>query len=97
MALREELVYEEGNLLIGNLFEYRVPRAGDIPEFRTVLVERGDGVGVYGAKGGGEGSLNPVAAAIANAVWRASGVRLRSAPFTPERVWRALQERDRPS
>jgi hypothetical protein len=49
---------------------------------------------VYGAKGGGEGSLNPVASAIANAVERAAGIRLREAPFTPERVWRALQERD---
>ncbi len=95
MAMREELVYTpDGNLLSGNLVEYRVPRAGDIPPFTSILAERGDGVGVYGAKGGGEGSLNPVAAAIANAVQRATGVRLRQAPFTPERVWRALQERD---
>ncbi len=94
MATREELVYQDGNLMNGNLFDYRVPRSIDIPELRTVLVERGDGVGVYGAKGGGEGALNPVAAAIANAISRASGIRLHEAPFTPERVWRALQERD---
>ncbi len=95
MAMREELVYTpDGNLLNGNLFDYRVPRAGDIPPLATVLVERGDGVGVYGAKGGGEGALNPVAAAIANAVYQATGARLREAPFTPERVWRALRERD---
>ncbi len=95
MAMSEELVYTpDGNLLSGNLVEYRVPRAGDIPPFTSILAERGDGVGVYGAKGGGEGSLNPVAAAIANAVQRATGARLRQAPFTPERVWRALQERD---
>jgi CO/xanthine dehydrogenase Mo-binding subunit len=94
MAMREELVYEDGNLLNGNMFDYRVPRAGDIPPLRNVIVERGDGVGAYGAKGGGEGSLNPVASAIANAVYRAAGIRLREAPFTPERVWRALQERD---
>ncbi|HEX5240329.1 MAG TPA: xanthine dehydrogenase family protein molybdopterin-binding subunit [Candidatus Limnocylindrales bacterium] len=95
MAMREELVYEDGNLMNGNLVDYRVPRAGDIPPLRTVVVERGDGVGAYGAKGGGEGSLNPVAAAIANAVYRAAGIRLRAAPFTPERVWTALQARDR--
>jgi CO/xanthine dehydrogenase Mo-binding subunit len=95
MATREELVYAaDGNLLNGNLFDYRVPRAGDVPPLSTILVERGDGVGVYGAKGGGEGALNPVAAAIANAVRRATGARLREAPFTPERVWRALRERD---
>jgi CO/xanthine dehydrogenase Mo-binding subunit len=94
MATREELIYEDGNLMNGNLFDYRVPRTTDLPELRTVIVERGDGVGLYGAKGGGEGSLNPVAAAIANAVWRAAGIRLREAPFSPERVWRAIQERD---
>lgn len=94
MATTEELIYENGSLVNGNLFDYRVPRSTDVPELRTVVVERGDGVGVYGAKGGGEGSLNPVAAAIANAAYRAAGIRLREAPFTPERVWRALQERD---
>jgi CO/xanthine dehydrogenase Mo-binding subunit len=94
MATREELIYEDGNLMNGNLFDYRVPRTTDLPEVRPVLAERGDGVGPYGAKGGGEGSLNPVGAAIANAVQRAIGVRLREAPFTPERVWLAIQERD---
>ncbi len=94
MATREELVYEGGNLMNGNLFDYRVPRTTDLPEIRSVIVERGDGVGLYGAKGGGEGSLNPVAAAIANAAYRAAGIRLREAPFTPERVWNAIQERD---
>ncbi|MDH5243318.1 MAG: xanthine dehydrogenase family protein molybdopterin-binding subunit [Chloroflexota bacterium] len=94
MATREELVYEDGNLMNGNLFDYRVPRTTDLPELHTVIAERGDGVGLYGAKGGGEGSLNPVAAAIANAAWRAARIRLHEAPFTPERVWRALRERD---
>ena len=95
MAMSEELVYTaDGTLLSGNLVEYRVPRAADIPAFTSILAERGDGVGVYGAKGGGEGSLNPVAAALANAIQRATGARLREAPFTPERVWRALQARD---
>jgi CO/xanthine dehydrogenase Mo-binding subunit len=94
MATREELIYEDGNLMNGNLFDYRVPRTTDLPEIVPIIAERGDGVGLYGAKGGGEGSLNPVAAAIASAVWRAAGIRLREAPFTPERVWRAIQERD---
>jgi CO/xanthine dehydrogenase Mo-binding subunit len=95
MALGEELVYtDDGSLLGGTLVDYRVPRASDIPAFTGILAQRGDGVGVYGAKGGGEGALNPVAGAIANAVYRASGARLRQAPFTPERVWRALRERD---
>jgi CO/xanthine dehydrogenase Mo-binding subunit len=95
MATTEELVYtDDGTLLNGSIVEYRVPRASDIPAYTGIIAERGDGVGIYGAKGGGEGSLNPVASAIANAVRRASGIRLRQAPFTPERVWRAIQERD---
>jgi CO/xanthine dehydrogenase Mo-binding subunit len=94
MALLEELIYEDGNLINGSLYDYRVPRTTDMPPLRTVLAERGDGVGPYGAKGGGEGALNPVAAAIANAAYRAAGIRLRRAPFTPERVWRAIRERD---
>jgi CO/xanthine dehydrogenase Mo-binding subunit len=91
MATREELLYVDGNLVNGNMFEYRVPRTSDLPDYRSVLAERGDGVGPYGAKGGGEGALNPVAAALANALYRAAGVRLRQPPFTPERIWRALQ------
>ena len=96
MALSEELVYDgAGNLLTPDLYEYRVPRASDAPEFVPVLAERHDGIGVGGAKGGGEGSLNPIAAAVAEAIFQAAGVRLREAPFTPERVWRAIQARDR--
>ena len=91
MATREQLIYLDGNLMNGNLFDYRVPRTTDMPEWRSLVAERHDGVGPYGAKGGGEGSLNPVAAAIANAVYRAVGVRLREAPFTPGRVWEALR------
>lgn len=91
VALREELRYADGSLVNGNLFEYRVPRPSDLPELCSALAERGDGVGPYGAKGGGEGSLNPVAPALANAVFWATGVRMREAPLTPERVWRALR------
>lgn len=94
IGLREELIYEGETLVNANLFDYRVPRTTDLPpEVISILAERGDGVGPYGAKGGGEATVNPIAPAIANAVYRAVGVRLREAPLTPERVWRALQER----
>jgi CO/xanthine dehydrogenase Mo-binding subunit len=94
IGLREELVYEGETLVNGNLFDYRVPRTTDLPsEVTSILAERGDGVGPYGAKGGGEATVNPIAPAIANAVQRAVGVRIREAPLTPERVWRALRDR----
>jgi CO/xanthine dehydrogenase Mo-binding subunit len=89
----EEMVYEEGRLLNGSLLLYRVPRAEDVPDLACRFVENADGAGPFGAKGAGEGSLIPVSPAIANALARLSGVRLRELPLTPERVWRALRDR----
>ena len=57
------------------------------------FVENADGAGPFGAKGAGEGSLVPVSPAVGNALARLTGVRLRELPLTPERVWRALEER----
>jgi CO/xanthine dehydrogenase Mo-binding subunit len=81
-----------GSLLNPSLIEYRVPLATDLPDaLRAVLVENGDGTGPFGAKGMGEGGGLPVAPAVANAVARATGVRIRDLPLTPERVWAALR------
>jgi CO/xanthine dehydrogenase Mo-binding subunit len=93
VALREELRYEEQSLANGNLWDYRVPRASDVPEVDSLLAERGDGIGPYGAKGGGEAAVNPIGPAIAGAVAQATGVRFRRLPLSPERVWRALRDR----
>ena len=97
-ALFEELVYDGAQLTNPNLVDYRVPRSTDMARtIVTQLAERGDGVGPYGAKGGGEGSLNPVGGAVMSAIARATGrwhseVRL---PMTPERVWRLMRSEDR--
>ena len=94
IGLFEELVYEGSQLVNGSILDYRLPRFSDLPKHVELhLVQNQDGVGPYGAKGGGEASLNSMAANIANAVERAVGVRIRQAPLTPERVWRALKER----
>ena len=93
-ALFEELVYDGPQLLNPNVVEYRVPRITDVPATLDLMIaERGDGVGPYGAKGAGEGTLNPMAAAIATAVARATGTWPTRVPLTPERVWRLLNER----
>jgi len=95
IGLFEELVYEGSQLVNGSILDYRLPRFSDVPkQVELHLVQNQDGVGPYGAKGGGEASLNSMAANIANAVERAVGVRIRQAPLTPERVWRALKEKD---
>jgi CO/xanthine dehydrogenase Mo-binding subunit len=93
-SLMEEMVYEDGHLLNGTLLIYRVPRVEDVPPaLECRFVENADGSGPFGAKGAGEGSLVPVGPAIANALTRLAGIRLRDLPLTPERVWRALRAR----
>jgi CO/xanthine dehydrogenase Mo-binding subunit len=93
IGLFEELVYDGPQLMNGNLLGYRLPHFSDLPgDVKLQLVERRDGVGPYGAKGGGEASLNSMPANIANALFSATGVRVRRAPLTPEKVWRALQK-----
>jgi CO/xanthine dehydrogenase Mo-binding subunit len=93
VGLFEELIYDGQQLMNGNMLEYRVPRFSDLARrVELKLVQNQDGVGPYGAKGGGEGSVNPIGACLANALYQAAGVRIRSLPLTPERVWKALQE-----
>ena len=90
-SLLEEMVYKDGQLLNPNLVDYRVPSFNTLPKnFETILVESHNGPGPFGAKGTGEGGLLPVAAAIGNAVYHATGLRLYDLPMTPEKVWRGL-------
>jgi CO/xanthine dehydrogenase Mo-binding subunit len=93
-TLFEQIVYDpNGELLNPNLVDYRVPTFSDVPEeFHTILVENQDGPGPYGVRGMGEGGLLSVAPSTTNALARATGVRIRDLPLTPERVWRALKE-----
>jgi CO/xanthine dehydrogenase Mo-binding subunit len=96
-TLFESLIYENGQPLNANLIDYRVPRFTDAPEhFDAVLIENRDGPGPYGAKGMGESGIVSVAPAIGNAIARATGVRIRELPLTPERVWRALRQAKEP-
>jgi CO/xanthine dehydrogenase Mo-binding subunit len=91
-ALFEQLVYDGDTLANPNVVDYRVPRCSDLPErLDQILAERRDGIGPYGAKGAGEGALNPLGAAVAAAVGRLVGRYPRELPLTPERVWRLAQ------
>jgi CO/xanthine dehydrogenase Mo-binding subunit len=92
-ALFEALAYDDGGqLLNASLIDYRLPLFSDLPaSLEALVVEGGGGPGPDGVKGVAEGSIIPVAPAIANALFAATGVRIRDLPLSPERVWRALQ------
>ncbi len=90
-ALFEELVYDGPHPLNPNVVDYRVPKVHDTPHrIDTLLAERRDGIGPFGAKGSGEGALNPIGGAVASAIARATGKWPTEAPMTPERVWKLL-------
>jgi CO/xanthine dehydrogenase Mo-binding subunit len=93
-ALYEGFAFENGRLVNGNLADYTVPTAQVIPPIVTTLVPTSDPNGPFGAKGGSECPLSPTAGAIANAIYDAVGVRITSLPITPERILRALHEKE---
>ncbi|MBM2809320.1 MAG: aldehyde oxidase [Chloroflexi bacterium] len=96
LALFEEVAYDEGQLLNADAFQYRLPLMRDIPNIlSSSMVENGDGPGPFGAKGLAQVGIPGPAPAIGNAIYDAIGVRLRSTPFTPEKVLRALRGGDR--
>ncbi len=98
-ALMEEHIFkdaEHGRAGLHNapsLLDYRIPTSLDTPELRSLIIESIDPEGPYGAKEAGEGPLHPSIPAIANAIYDAVGVRMDALPFSPPRVWRALQEK----
>ena len=94
-ALMEELSVEDGQVTSLSFGDYKIPTIRDIPPLQTVLIESDSGVGPYQIKSIGETPNIPVAAAIANAVADAVGVRIRDLPITAEKVYRALRERGR--
>lgn len=91
LSLLEEMVYQDGQLLNGDPFQYRLPLLCDLPpEFTVDMVEKGDGPGPYGSKAMAQTSVPCVVPAVANAVFDLTGAQLTAAPFTPERVLRTL-------
>lgn len=95
-TLMEHIVMDDsGRIRNLGALDYRIPTTKDVPlKLEALMVENHDGPGPYGAKGVSEGGLLCTASALASAVTDAAGVVIRELPLTPERVWRAIQERD---
>ncbi|MFQ5419122.1 MAG: xanthine dehydrogenase family protein molybdopterin-binding subunit, partial [Anaerolineae bacterium] len=94
-ALTEELMVKDGRVLNPDFLDYRLFTSADMPEIETIIVETDDPGGPFGAKGVGEMGGTPTAAAIANAIYDAVGIRMTQLPMTPERVLAALLAHDK--
>ncbi len=92
-ALCEDLVEDgEGRILTANFSTYILPSIMETPEVRTILLEGGAPHGPYGVKSIGEPAIIPTAAAIANALYNATGRRIDLLPMTPERLCDRLEQ-----
>ena len=89
-ALMEEVVLEAGISRNPHLLDYRIPTTLDAPAVEAILIESGNGLGPFGAKGIGEPAMTPTPAAVMNAVSRAIGHPVTEFPLTAERIRRAL-------
>jgi len=93
-ALMEKVVYgEEGETLNPNLLDYKMPTALDVPYIESSYVEGNFADGPYGSKGVGEPPIVPPPAAIGNAIYHATGIRIRKLPLDPETVSSAFMSK----
>ncbi len=81
-ALREEMQFEDGKILNASFAEYLVPRFKDVPKIDVHLINKTD----IPSAGGGETPIIAIAPAIANAVFAATGLRIRSMPIRDDRL-----------
>ena len=91
-ALFEEIIMKDGEIQNPGMSTYLIPTAMDVPEIYPIIIEECEDSGPYGAKGVGEPALVPTAAAIANAVADALGIRMYELPLTPERIVAAIKK-----
>ncbi|MQG20740.1 MAG: xanthine dehydrogenase family protein molybdopterin-binding subunit [SAR202 cluster bacterium] len=94
-ALNEEYVFnDEGVMQNPGFLDYRMPTSLDLPMIEAVLVEKRNPGHPYGARGVGEVPIVPVMASVANAVYRATGVRYQALPMSPGNIIAGLTQKD---
>lgn len=92
-ALSEQVIFSDGRPLNDSFLDYRLPTMLDVPEIVPVIVEKEKARIPEDIRGVGEPPTIPTAAAIANAVYDAVGIRVNNLPLTPERIYRGLRAR----
>jgi CO/xanthine dehydrogenase Mo-binding subunit len=93
-ALMEEVKVQQGIIQNPMLSGYIIPTTLDVPQIQAMIVEDAEDTGPFGAKGVGEPSLIPTAAAISNAIYNAIGIRFTSLPITAERILAAIKNKE---
>lgn len=93
-AMFEEVVVKESQVMNRDFSTYIIPTSMDVPETDTIIVEKPESTGPFGAKGVGEVVMDGVAPAVAAAIYDAVGIRLSTLPITPEKVIDALREKN---
>ncbi len=96
--LMEEMAYRANRNVVHkfpSMLEYKSPTTLEMCDVTTYLIEDPDPNGPFGAKEVGQGPLLPVPPAVANAVYNAVGVRIDEVPITPEKVLKALKEKEK--
>lgn len=91
-ALSEQMKYYKGLLLNNNFLDYKIPTTLDTPDIHTNIIETIDPEGPFGAKESGEGAIHPIIPAIANAIYKAVGVRITKLPISAEDVLKQMKE-----
>jgi CO/xanthine dehydrogenase Mo-binding subunit len=92
-ALYEEIVIEDGKVTNPTFRTYHIPAIADVPRTEVLFADTSDRLGPFGAKSMSESPYNPVAAALANAIEDATGVRFRSLPLKADRIFAELVEK----
>lgn len=93
-ALYENMTVEGGKILNPGFLDYKLPTSLEMPEVASIFSNWRDPMGPYGAKEGAEGMVGPVAPAILNALYDATGIRFAELPVTAENLLRALRQKE---
>ncbi len=93
-ALYEEMVIDDtGRVVNPTLRNYHLPQFGDVPRTEVLFADTADTIGPFGAKSMSESPYNPIAAAMGNALFDATGIRFCQTPFKPDRIFGAIVEK----
>jgi len=89
-ALMEAVTHHDGAVMNANFLDYKIPSPFEMPEVELIYDDSGENEGPFGAKEVGEGALAPFIPSIANAIYDAVGVRLKTLPMTPDKILQEL-------